>query len=229
MSKKILITLSILALFMAGILAWYWQRNTYSREYLKLEILAQEEAAGGEEITYVVTYKNNGDFLLEQLVLTFEFPAGAVFAEGNQRRQTKDLEELYPGQEKSEEFKARLFGRQGERKEARAFLTYRPKNLSARYEAQTSSITTLSSSPLALEWDIPQSVENLKEFDFSLRYSSTSEYPLTDLFVKVEYPEGFEFISSLPVSVGSQEWNIGQLDKDEEGKISLKGNLQGSK
>lgn len=220
--------LGITALLMGIVLAWYWQRNAYSREYMKLEILAPATAGAGEEITYAVKYKNNSDFSLEQLILVFDFPIGSIAAEGSQRRQTKELGDIYPGQEQIIEFKGRLFGRQGERKEAKAQLTYRPKNISAKYEAQTSSVTLLSSSPVRLEWDLPASAENLKEFDFFLTYDSSSDYPLQDLLLKVEYPEGFEIVSTLPASIGSREWNIGLLNKDQGGKISLKGNLQGS-
>ena len=228
MPKKVLIVLGIAALLMGGTLAWYWQRNAYSREYMKLEILAPDAAAGGEEITYVVKYKNNSDFSLEQLTLVFDFPAGSVAAEGNQRRVTKELGDIYPGQEQTVEFKGRLFGRQGERKEAKALLWYRPRNISAKYEAQTSSVTLLSSSPVRLEWDLPGSAENLKELDFFLTYDSSSDYPLSDLLLKVEYPEGFEFVSSVPASVGSNEWNIGLLNKGQGGKIALRGHLQGN-
>ncbi len=228
MSKKVLIALGIAALLMGGVLAWYWQRNAYSREYMKLEILAPDAAVTGEEITYVVKYKNNSDFSLEQLTVVFDFPVGSVAAEGNQRRVTKELGDIYPGQEQTVEFKGRLFGRQGERKEAKALLWYRPKNISAKYEAQTSSVTLISSSPVSLEWDLPGSAENLKEFDFFLTYDSSSDYPFSDLLVKVEYPEGFELVSSVPASVGSNEWNIGLLNKGQGGKIALRGHLQGN-
>lgn len=228
MPKKILIVLGIAALFMGGMLVWYWQRNAYSREYMKLEILAPDVAVGGEEITYVVKYKNNSDFSLEQLTMAFDFPAGSVATEGNQRRVTRELEDIYPGQEQAAEFKGRLFGRQGERKEAKVLLWYRPKNISAKYEAQTSSVTLLSSSPISLEWDFPGSAENLKEFDFFLTYDSSSDYPFSDLLMKVEYPEGFELVSSVPASAGSGEWNIGFLNKGQGGKIALRGHLQGN-
>ncbi|MDO8654999.1 MAG: hypothetical protein Q7R48_01060 [bacterium] len=228
MSKKILIILGASALLMGIVLAWYWQRNAYSREYMKLEILAPEAAVGGEEITYIVKYKNNSDFSLEQLVLVFDFPTGSIAAEGNQKRVTKQLGDIYPGQEQTVEFKGRLFGRQGERKEAKAQLQYRPKNISAKYDAQTSSVTVLSSSPIRLEWDLPASAENLKEFDFFLTYDSSSDYPLQDLLIKVEYPEGFEIVSTTPASVGSREWNIGLLNNGQGGKIALRGHLQGS-
>lgn len=228
MPKKILVILGASALLMGVVLAWYWQRNAYSREYMKLEILAPVSVVAGEEITYVVKYKNNSDFSLEQLVLVFDFPTGSVAAEGDQRRLTKELGDIYPGQEQTIEFKGRLFGRQGERKEAKAQLTYRPKSISAKYEAHTSGVTLLSSSPVRLEWDLPASTENLKEFDFFLTYDSSSDYPLQDILIKVEYPEGFEIVSTTPVSIGSREWNIGLLNKEQGGKIALRGHLQGN-
>ena len=52
----------ILAAILVGVAGfWLWQKNSYSKEILKLEIIAPSETTMGEEITYVVKSKNNGD------------------------------------------------------------------------------------------------------------------------------------------------------------------------
>ncbi|MFH1451053.1 MAG: hypothetical protein ABIF89_00385, partial [bacterium] len=67
-----IVVILIMALGIAGL--WYYQRNTYSKESLKLEIIAPAEADLAEEIAYVVKYKNNGDIRLENSRLIFEYP-----------------------------------------------------------------------------------------------------------------------------------------------------------
>ena len=66
MPKNIL-TISIIVLLLgAGLVGlWYFQRNNYSKEILKIEILGPEVTQAGEEIEYLVRYKNNGDVVLE--------------------------------------------------------------------------------------------------------------------------------------------------------------------
>jgi len=117
---------------------WYSQKNIYSKEILKLEILGPSEADLAGEVEYLVKYKNNGNIRLEEPTLIFEYPAYSVLEqEGPLRKEIgpKELgEAIYPGEEKTFSFKARLLGKEGEVKTAKAWLKYRPKNLSAWYE-----------------------------------------------------------------------------------------------
>ena len=59
---KIVVILTII-LGIAGF--WYYQRNIYSKESLRVEILGPEEVEMAQEIEYIVKYKNNGNIRLE--------------------------------------------------------------------------------------------------------------------------------------------------------------------
>ncbi|MDP2735709.1 MAG: hypothetical protein Q8P12_05895 [bacterium] len=181
-----------------------------------------------EEITYVVRYKNNGDVRLERPTLIFEYPLGAVPSEGDSTRVTQNLEDIYPGQERNLSFTARLFGREGEVKEARAQIQYTPRNLNAQFESETATTTVISQVPLAFELDLPSRMESGQQFTFALNYFSNSSYPLSDLRIKMEYPEGFVFVGATPSPIGESEWNVGLLNRTEGGRISVTGTLQGS-
>ena len=206
---------------------WLWQKNSYSKEILKLEIIAPAEVTMGEEITYVVKYKNNGDVRLQGPVLIFEYPAGAVLPEGQDTRITQSLDDIYPGQERNFSFSSRLFGKEGEIKEARVLLQYTPKNLNAQFESETIATTVISHVPLTFELDLPSRMEAGQEFSFALNYFSNSEYPLSELRIKIEYPEGFLFTKAAPSPIGESEWNVGLLNRAEGGRISITGSLQG--
>ena len=218
----------ILAAILVGIAGfWLWQKNSYSKEILKLEIIAPSETTMGEEIIYVVKYKNNGDVRLQDPVLIFEYPAGAVPPEGKDTRITQSLDDIYPGQERTFSFASRLFGKEGEVKEARVLLQYTPKNLNAQFESETTAATLISHVPLTFELDLPSRMETDQEFSFALNYFSNSEYPLSDLRIKIEYPEGFSFTKATPSPIGESEWNTGLLNQAEGGRISITGSLKG--
>lgn len=217
----------ILALAVGAVGFWLWQKNTYSKEILRLEIIAPRDASMGEEVPYVVKYKNNGDVRLEQPVLIFEYPAGALPVEGQDTRITQSLEDIYPGQERTFSYAARLFGKEGEVKEAKAQIQYTPRNLNALFESETTATTRISHVPLTLELDLPSRMESGQEFSFALNYFSNSEYPLSGLRIKMEYPEGFTFKAASPSPIGDSEWNVGLLNKAEGGRISIAGTLQG--
>lgn len=229
MKKLIFITI-ILGVAVGAAGFWYWQRNPYSKEILKLEILGPEKAIISQEVEYAVKYRNNGDVRLEEPRLTFEFPENTVLEMGDSLRIEKGSDELgdiYPGEEKTFKFKGRIFGKEGDARTAKAWLSYKPKNLQAAYESGTTFTTILEAIPITFDFDLPTKVESGRELKFSLNYYSTLNYPLTDLGVRIEYPLGFEFLESKPRGLEKNEWEISVLNKAEGGRIEIKGKLAG--
>jgi hypothetical protein len=234
MRNKITIGLIALAAILGIIAFWYYQKNSYSREILKLEILGQEQTDLLEEVEYTVKYKNNGNVKLEKALLIFECPsysvgcsAQGVEAGGGQLRKEISLADIYPGEEKTITIKSRLVGKSGDLKQAKAWLSYEPKNLNARYESETSLTTKIEDVSLTLDMDLSSGIESGKELSFNLNYFSNVDYPVSDLSVKIEYPEGFEFKSSSPKSLDESEWNIGLLNKADGGRITIEGMVAG--
>jgi len=225
--KKIIIFILILGAA-AGILGfYYYQKNIYSKEVLKLEILGPEETQAFEEIEYLVKYKNNGNITLEEPELIFQFPENSLPSDGETLTVVKDMEDIYPGEEKTISFKVRLVGKENETSKSEATLRYRPKNLKAFYESKTTFTTKIKSTPLTFEFDIPSKAESGREIQFSLNYFSNADWPLSNLRVKIEYPSGFEFIASQPQALEKTEWDLPILNKAEGGRIEIRGKLTG--
>ena len=227
--NKFLIVLVILFL-------WYgvsqWQSSSYSKEILKLEILGPTEANLAQEIEYIVKYKNNGDLRLEDPELVFEAPENSLQDGEFFEVQVLDSEKLggaiYPGEERNFSFKVRLLGKEGDIQIANVSLSYKPKNLNARYESSSSFSTQIKSAPLILGFDLPSNISGDNNFDFKLNYFSNIDYPLTDLRCQIDYPSGFEFVSSSPLALEKTEWIIPVLNKSEGGGIEITGSLSGN-
>jgi len=225
--KKIIIFILILGAA-AGVLGfYYYQKNIYSKEVLKLEILGSEETQAFEEIEYLVKYKNNGNITLEEPQMIFQFPENSLPSNGETLTVVKDLEDIYPGEEKTISFKVRIFGKENETSKSEATLRYRPKNLKAFYESKTTFTTKIKSTPLTFEFDLPSKAESGREIQFSLNYFSNADWPLSNLRVKIEYPSGFEFIASQPQALEKTEWDLPILNKAEGGRIEIRGKLTG--
>lgn len=227
MSSKILILLALVFAGVAGAFFWVWNGNTFSKEVLRVEVLGPAEAAAGEEVEYVVTLKNNGNVSLERASLVFEYPDRTIPREGEDVRVRREVEELYPGREASFSFFGRLMGSAGEVRKARALVSYAPKNLEAAYESEAEKATRISSVPLNFEFDLPSRMEGGQEFGFAVNYFSHASSSFSDLRLKVEYPEGFRLKRALPESVGDSEWEIGQLERGQGGRIDIRGMLEG--
>jgi hypothetical protein len=233
MKNKLIFSIlfSTVVLGLAGI--WYSQRNVYSKELLKLEILGSERIDLGQEVEYTVKYKNNGEINLENPKLTFEFPEFSFLDDGKPLRQEIGPEELgeviYPGQERTIKFKGRIMGKEGEIKTVKASLDYRPKNLSAWYKSQTEFSSEIKSIPLTFSFDdLPSRLEPGRELTFKLNYYSNISFPISNLKVKIDYPSGFEFKKSVPKSLEQKEWDIGTLNKGQGGRIEISGVMNGN-
>ena len=225
--KNKTIVLLIILIIIAGISGyWYYRQKTFSKEILKLEILGPESVKAGDVVEYNMKYKNNGNFALEDLKLIFELPKYSLTEDGKTII-TKDLGDIYPGEEKNIQFKARLFGKENELKTAQAALSYQPKNLRARYESKTTFTTKIEFVPLTLEFDLPSKLESGRDIQFSLNYFSNIDYSLSDIKIQTEYPSEFEFLESTPAALEKTDWGIPSLKKAEGGRIKIKGRLGG--
>jgi hypothetical protein len=228
--KTFLIFIIIILALGAGLVGfWYTQteKNTYSRETLKLEILGSDRAEAGKEIVYTVKYKNNGNIRLEEPVLIFEYPEYSFVEDNKPLRQEIELKDIYPGEERTLDFKARLFGKEDDSKNAKVWLNYSPKNLKVRYESETSFTTIIEKTPIVFELDLLTKIESAKELRFRINYFSNINFPLSDIRCVIEYPSDFEFISAEPEAMEQTEWEIGLLNKADGGRIEILGKLLG--
>lgn len=235
--SKFKLFIVIVALALGGAGYWYYQKNSYSKEVLKLEILGPSSADLLEEVEYAVKYKNNGDFNLEDAKLNFECPGNSLecFVAGKEGepeqkkslRKEFQLSTIYPGEEKTFLIKARLLGQENEVREAKAELSYHPKNLKAVYESETTFTTQIKKPLLNFEFDLPSKAESGRELKFSLNYFSNLDYPLSNIGVKLEYPSGFQFALSKPKALEKTDFEIKSLNRTDGGRIEIQGQLSG--
>lgn len=223
MNKKILLILFVVVLVGAGAFLYY-KESMFSKEILKLEILGPDTAKIGDEIQYTVQYKNNGNFVLEQAKLVFELPNNSL-TEDSKTMFVQNLKDIYPGDQESVSFKARLLGKDGDLKTAKASLSYVPKNITATYESDTTFITKVDASPVTLNFDLPTQVEQGKALTYSVNYFSNVDYPLENLSVKIDPVPGFDISSADPKSLDNKEWKLQTLNKAQGGRINITGKV----
>ncbi|MSU54504.1 MAG: hypothetical protein EXS48_01520 [Candidatus Staskawiczbacteria bacterium] len=215
----------LLIVAVAGFLGFmYYRDKIFSKEILRLEILGPDNAKMGEEIQYTIKYKNNGNFVLENPRLIFQLPENSL-TEDNKIRLTKNLKDIYPGDQDSIQFKVRLLGKEGDVKISHAWLSYTPKKLSARYESETSFTTKIDKVPIILDFNLPEKADEGKEFTYVINYLSNIDYPLENISIKVDAVSGFTIKSASPTSLNNIEWKLPTLVKEKSGKIVIIGSF----
>lgn len=225
--RNIIILLVIIALA-AG--AFSWHKMSYSKQVMYLEILGPSKTDMGENITYTVKYKNNGNVRLESPEMFFTFPEGAI-VENGQRVVHLDSSalkgDIYPGEERSVQFTTRLLGQANETKKAEARISFQPSGLKTKNEVNTTFTTILGSVPINLIIQMPDQVANNKTFTVNFNYSSNVSYPLNDLTIKAQIPAEFTITTQKPKGLDN-EWSISTLNELDSGNIQLTGSLTGS-
>jgi len=224
-TKNILLIISLIVAVVALGL-WWWQSMSYSKEILKLEILGPSEVSVGESIEYVVRFKNNGNIRLEDPELIFEYPSGAIIS--SEKILMYNAEKLggsiYPGQERTFKFNARLLGEEGGIRIAKATVSFKPKDLNTRNEVYTEFLTTIKKVPINLNFNLPSKVTSTdKAFSFSINYASEVPYSLSDLSIFIDTPNDFEFLYSNPKALDEKQWDINNLNQYESGRIEVSG------
>lgn len=225
MSKKIILVFLTIILIVVGFFGfWLYRDRVFSKEILKLEILGPENAKMGEEIEYTIKYRNNGNFVLQEPRLVFEIPEQSLSEDGKTRF-TEELKDIYPGDEDFIKIKTKLFGSKDSLGVATARLSYMPKNLTVRFESETTLTTKITEVPITFDFDLPTKAERGKEVQYSLNYFSNIDYPLDNLSIKIDAINGFQIESSSPVSLDKSEWKLPTLNKAQGGRITINGRV----
>ena len=224
MNKKTIFVISLFIIVAAFIVYWVFRESMFSKEILRLEILGPDKATAGAEIEYNIKYKNNGNFVLQNPKLIFDTPNNSLTEDGKTRI-SQDLKDIYPGGEEVVKIKTRLLGKEGDFKTAKASLSYTPKNLTVRYESNTTFTTKIDQVPITLNFDLPTKVEKGKDLQYSINYFSNVDYPLENLSLKIDPTSGFDFGSSDPSSLDHSEWRLPTLNQAQGGRVSVTGKI----
>ncbi|MGB9598371.1 MAG: hypothetical protein ACPLZH_00795, partial [Minisyncoccales bacterium] len=203
-----------------------WKKNSFSKNVLVLNILGSPEVTAGQANSFLVKYKNQGNVVLENARLYFQCPEESFSDKGEKIEET-ELDNIYPGQEKSFSFRCVVWGKEKELKEVVAWIVFQPKNLKSKFEVKNSFHFEISKTPLNFEVDLPSKIEKDKVFRFYLYYFSNSSEPISRIQIKPNFPSGFQLISLSPSFSTQENWTIDQLDPGEGGKIEIQGMLSG--
>jgi len=229
MNKKLVFIIGSIILVL--VLFFFWQKMAFDRGILKLEIIGPDKVDVGEEFEYVVKYKNNGSINLENPEMIFTYPDGAIVDNGVKVKKVTTDElggTIYPGQERTMKFTARLLGKEGELKKAEVRISFQPQDLKVKNETTSSFSSILGKLPLDLSLDIPQKSGAGRPITVKISYTSSVPYPLKDLSCSIEYPSDFQFVSAKPKGMDNKQWDIPILNESDSGKIEIAGILNGN-
>ncbi len=203
--------------------------NLISGDNISLSVLAPTTIGGGEEISLQIAVANQNTVPIESGTLIISYPSGTQAIEGNGKELGTVREQLptvNPGGVLNIPVRARMFGEENEEKAIKVAIEYRVEGSNATFFKEAKPhIVKISSSPVTLKIDAVKSISSGQEVELKLTINSNASTPLSDILVKVTYPDdGFDFTSSKPEPVsGRDTWLIKELKPGATTTITLKG------
>lgn len=243
-SKKTRRIIKIGAIIFGGIIlvaAGFWgvykfRQSAFANERISVSVSGPSEVRSGQEINCEITWKNDNRIDLESAVLKLNYPENfkpenlAGFVSQGPTSGIVELGKIKGHSGSKFSFSGKAYSPKGALIYIQAELIYTASNFNSRFTAQNRQSIAITSSPIVLDVSYPQAVSNGDEINYKITYSNSGEKSFSNVNLKVDYPEGFEFISSDPVvSESNNQWYIGDLNSGGLGHLFIKGKLNGER
>ena len=186
----------------------------------------------GSPVDIVVRIANQNRVALQYANLSVVFPVGTRASDNPDkdfRDQKKILGVIAAGDTVELRTKAIFLGEENEEKNIRALLEYRFDGMNSTFTKESARPIRMLSAPVNLTVNMLKEVNAGQETNMSISATSNTGIPLRDMFIKVEYPLGFTFVSAEPKpTFGNNIWRLGTLSPGGKFPIKVVGVLDGT-
>jgi hypothetical protein len=201
--------------------------NSVSNNNIDISILGNTFTAGGEELPLQIAITNKNTSALELVDLVVEYPKSSSgdLSKETERSRTS-LGTIPAGAVRNENIKITLFGEQGSVRPVRVSIEYRVEGSNAIFVKEKMYQVNINSTPIDLSVNAPASISPNQDLNMDVTATLNSSKSLDKVLLKIDYPVGFQFISSIPdPSYGDNVWNFGDLAPGTPHKISITGRM----
>ncbi len=224
--KKIFFVVLFLFITTAVIaaLSLYKVKESVNKDLISMEILGQPFIDGGETLKLKVRIQNfnEQDLELPDLVLSYSKDSSRNEDEIFLRR---SLQNIKKGQRSEEDFEVTLFGQEGDVRDIHAVLEYRIAGSSSIFVKNTDHSVVIRSTPTQITLEVPEQIVQDQEIEVKIDVASNTTKQINDVLLNVDYPLGFEFISSnVPARFRNNTWYFPNIT-DEKQNITITGKL----
>lgn len=220
-----------LALLVSSFFLFYG-RGGLSGENISLSVSGPFTLGGGEVFPLQIGIRNDNTVPMQEATLIIQYPPGTRSVDDTPRDlfiERQSLETVGSGQTLNVPIRVAIFGEEDEEKVIRVSLEYRVQGSSATFFKEAEPLRfKISSSPIVVRADALKRVSPGQETTINLTVSSNSLTPLSEILVRADYPNGFEFVRSEPSpSAARNLWLISDLEPSSSQTISITGLVSG--
>ena len=203
--------------------------NTVSNNNIDISITGDNFTAGGVALPIVVGITNRNSSPLELVDLVMDYPQGSsAQTSSNNEDFRQSLGTIGAGAVVSENLSPILFGEQGSNVTVKISIEYRVAGSNAIFVKEKDFMVTINSTPINLTVTAPPTVSPNQNITLDVKATLNATSPVSQILVKVDYPIGFVFTSSVPAPAFSNNvWSLGDMSPGAEHDISISGKMVG--
>jgi len=206
-------------------------KGSFSEDNVVVNVTADGEVNSIQPVRWQVVATNKNSTNLQDVTLTFEYPehANPIDDQVSGRRSVRTIGLLEAKKSVQRSFSARLFGQEDETLKVRVLITYKTPGISRVFEKELTSQVRISTSPLQLSFRGPDTLRADTVATWQAVIENNSDTDLTNIRLRLEYPEQFSFVDSKPSpELNNSTWVIPSLKIGQEKTVEIRGRLSGS-
>lgn len=225
--------LSSIIFFVASLVfALYMFTNdstSVSSENIDIIVIGNAFTKGGEELSLEIEIVNNNKASLELANLLVSYPSGASDDATDYTRLPRiDIGTIKAGETITKNIKVILFGDERSNRNIKISLDYHPEGSNAIFTKEKEYGVTISSSPLSLFFDGPETATSDQPVSFIVKAVLNTSLPNSDTIMQVTYPNNFIYESSIPEPIfGNSIWSLENISVTNPITIAVKGRIIG--
>jgi hypothetical protein len=231
---KVLLGALIFFVLAAGFAAYkfFGGSNLISGDNIDITISGPVSVAGGDSLPLDIKIINQNNVSLNAVNLQIEFPDGTRQPDDlslDMKRYSEALGSVDVGKSIDKLVKAVLFGEENSKQTIKVTVEYMVPGSNAIFYKTKDYEIIISSSPINLSVTGVNEINAGQSLDYNVEITSNSLSVIKNLILKVDYPFGFNFKSSIPqsVSLDNSVWAIGDLEPGSKRDIKISGSVQG--
>lgn len=213
------VTTSLIAAF-----SFYDVKQGVSDDLISMEIIGQPFIDGGEDLELQVRIQNFNEQEIEDSDLILSYPKDSSRGE-DEKFLRRSIGIVGNRKKVSEKFDLVLFGREGDVRNIHATLEYRIKGSSSIFVKETDYEVVIRSTPAQITITAPEEIVQNQEITLNIDLVSNTNKQINDILMKVDYPLGFEVISTnIKPQYSMNTWYFPNLT-DEKQTLEITGRL----
>jgi len=231
---KSIVVLAVITAFASGAYILYQYFDPLGKPSDKNILITFETPVGitpGVPAELVIHIENQNRVGLEYANLSLLYPTGTRVGDNPNKDlndEKKVLGNIAPGESVEYRTKAVFLGEENEEKNIRALLEYRFNGINSVFVKESDRSVRMLAAPVNLLVNTLKEVNAGQQLDITISAVSNTVIPLRDVFVKVEYPQGFTFTDADPKpTFGNNVWRVGTLDPAGKFGVVIHGILAG--